>query len=158
MENRSFKVNVDYGAAEHKLTDGGQNAWADRILHDTVSEFTQRGHRVVEFELVTLEEETEGLDTLALILMLDELRFATAVELHGFAEYYLGVPREEQTIHALGSAFFNNPDEYPEEIGWFALQLKVFANGSHDFWLESVMPRGGRLKWPAGAVILAVKD
>ncbi|MFH1047102.1 MAG: hypothetical protein V1738_02265 [Patescibacteria group bacterium] len=158
MSNRSFKVLVDYAEALVELTERGQNAWTNQVLNGTVLPRSQTGRRVIDFELVLLDEEVVGLPALTDLLTLDGLRLATASELRGFATHYLLVNRPAETIHALGSAFFNEPDEYPEETGWFAEQLKIFADGSHDFQLESVLARSGRLKWPVGTTILAVRE
>lgn len=158
MNNRSFRITVDYGAAKHELTAGGNNAWVSQKLHETVPPETQQGIREVEFILAEFDDEVEGLETLVLILLADHLRLATPAELRALAPQYGGVPGKEESVLALGAAFFNQPDEYPEEWGWFAERLQVSADGSKDFWLASVMSRGGQLKWLAGTVFLAVRD
>ncbi|MBU0624902.1 hypothetical protein KKF05_01010 [Patescibacteria group bacterium] len=155
--NQSFEVVVDYEAAWHQLTEGGRNAWAGQTLHQSVAADTQIGVRQRMFELVVYDEEVVGLDTLSLLLLADGLRLATATELRAFAEQYQPPVDETQSILALGAAFFNQPKEYPEEWGWFASQLKIFAEDVKCFWLVNVMPRGGRLKWPAGTIFLAVR-
>lgn len=157
MIRHASTLNVDYDWEMARLSDNGKNAWATQQLHLTVEPAFQKGVQTVNFMLVELEEAVEGLETLSVLLAIDGLRLASAVELRAFARRYAPTDGTEQTVHALGSAFFNNPDEYPEEVGWFALLLKCLPDGSQDFWLESVMPRGGRLSWPAGTLVLAVK-
>lgn len=155
--NRSFDVIVDYEAAQHQLTEGGRNAWVGQKLHQSVPSDTQIGLQPRTFELVVYDEEVVGLDTLSCLLLADGLRLATATELRAFAEQYQAPAGEEQSILALGAVFFNQPEEYPEEWGWFASQLKILSDEIKCFWLVNVMPRGGRLKWPVGTIFLAVR-
>ncbi len=152
-----MNITVDYGAAMHELSAGGKNAWVSQQLHQSVPPESQQGIREVEFMLCVLDEDVEGLDSLQIILMVDGLRFATAAESVVFANHFSPPIGQGLTIHVLGSAFFNNPNEFPEEIGWFARQLKYFSDGTSDVWMESIIPRGGPLRWSAGETVLAVK-
>jgi hypothetical protein len=155
---KQYRLTVDYESARNQLTDGGRNSWCDQRLHQSVSPDSQRGVRTVQFELVELDELVEGLDTLCILLAMDQLRFATAVESIAFSNRHAPDCPGTETVHVLGSAFFNCPDEYPEEVGWFSRLLKWFPDGTKDAWLESVVPRHGRLCWPAGTLILAVRE
>jgi len=158
MSESTINATVDYGAAMHELTEGGRNAWTEQILHETVPAKTQEGIREVQFQLETINESVEGLETLTMLLWIDGLRLATPAELRAFAPHHEGEPGKSEHVLALGAAFFNNPDEYPEEMGWFAEQLVIMADGTRCFWVCDIMPRGGQLSWSAGTVFLTVRD